>query len=156
MTWTVVGVGSRAARDDAVGIKLVEDVGSLLGGTPDQFLLWEDADALTLVQNLLDLEEPVVVVDAASMGLPAGSWRWVTDQEVRLQNNLGTVSTHGLGLGEALGIARDLGHAHPIYLFLVQPFDLSPQMGLTPEMEAVYPSIVRGLNRSLATLREAC
>ncbi len=156
MAWTVVGVGSRAARDDAVGINLVEDLCSLLGGSHDQFLLWEDADALTLAQNLLDLEEPVVVVDAASMGLPAGSWRWVSDHQVRLQKNLGTVSTHGLGLGEALGLARDLGYAHPIYLFLVQPFDLSPQMGLTPEMEALYPSLLQGLSQSLTTLREAC
>ena len=156
MAWTVVGVGSRAARDDIVGINLVEDLRSMPGGPQGKFLLWEDTDALTLTQNLLDLEEPVVVVDAASMGLPPGSWRLVSDHEVRLQSNLGTVSTHGLGLGEALGLARDLGYAHPIHLFLVQPFDLSPRMGLTPEMEAIYPSLLLGLSQSLTTLKEAC
>ncbi len=152
MSWTVVGVGSRVARDDAVGIKLVEDLRTLLGDTLVDCLLWEDVDALTLAQNLLDLGKPVVVVDAANMGLPAGSWRLVRDDEVCLQPNFGTVSTHGIGLGEALALARDLGYAHSIHLFLVQPFDLSPRMGLTPEMEAVYPALLGGLHQGLATL----
>jgi hypothetical protein len=60
-----------------------------------------------------------------------------------------SVSTHGLGLAEGLELARTLGFNQPASIFGIQPFDLSPGQGLTPEMTSRFPLL-------LAALRETC
>lgn len=132
---TVIGLGSRHSRDDAVGLVLVESLRDWGVGVRVTTQLWEDADALTLAHDLLALTGPALVVDCADMGLAGGEWRFFQEGTQPILQKNGSVSTHGLGLASALTLARGLGYEHPVWLFGVQPFDLSPAFGLTPDME---------------------
>ncbi|MBF0461715.1 MAG: hydrogenase maturation protease [Magnetococcales bacterium] len=145
MGLTVVGIGSRYARDDAVGLALVEALPTVFSGCAVVTLLWENADALTLAHDLLELPGPVLIVDCADMGLAGGAWRFFAMQDVSLHPHQSTVSTHGVGMAEALAIAQALGFGHPVHLFGVQPFDLSPCPDLTPEMQECLPVLQEAL-----------
>lgn len=145
----VAAVGSRLAHDDAVGLELVEALIPPAGVTR---LLWEDADALTLAHELLQLSHPLLLIDCADLGLPAGQWRHLDLAEVRLGQAWGSVSCHGLGLAEALEIARQLGFEQRVQLFLVQPYDLLPGSGLSPEMRLRFPELQQALQATVAQL----
>ncbi len=141
MAVEIVGIGSRVRADDAIGLHLVEG----LAGRPGlRTHLWEDRDALDLATLLLELDRPVLVVDCARMGLEPGAWRAFDAEDADLRQHARSVSTHGLGLADALALAKDLGFGRPVRIFGVQPFDLSLRSGLSP-----------GMAGALAVLREA-
>ncbi|MCB9477089.1 MAG: carbamoyltransferase HypF [Deltaproteobacteria bacterium] len=142
----VVGVGSAWGRDDAIGLALVE---SLPSDDRCATTLLEDADALTLAEWLISKDGPVVVVDAADMGLAGGAWRFFSRDEAALATRSDSCSTHGFGIADALALAANLGFEQPTYVFGVQPFDLSPAMGLTPEMSARLSDLATALRNAL-------
>lgn len=152
---TVIGVGSSCGRDDAVGLELTRAVAARGTHAGVRVALWEDADALTLAHDLIGLlaqSGPILVVDCADMGLGGGQARCFEAAAVRLGVRSGSVSTHGLGMADALALARGLGFERPVHVFGVQPFDLSPVPGLTPEMAARLPALVQALEADIAAL----
>lgn len=149
---TLAGVGSRASADDAIGLCLVEAVADAGLGSDLKCLLWEDADALTLAHELLALEGDVVIVDCADLGLAGGCWRFFPLESARLVVRWDALSTHGLGLAEALTLARALGFARGAWIFGVQPFDLSPSPGLSPQMMHRVPLLLGALRGLLPPL----
>ncbi|MBF0273160.1 MAG: hydrogenase maturation protease [Magnetococcales bacterium] len=152
MRLTVIGVGSRGARDDGIGLRLVEALAQSTASPGLTPVLWEDADALTLAYDLLTLTEPVLIVDCANMGLEGGIWRHFRPRDGLLKTTVDSLSTHGFGVAEALEIACGLGFDHPVGVFGVQPFDLSPQPGLTPEMTQRVPELLTGLQTVVGCL----
>lgn len=152
---TVAGVGTRLSRDDGIGPALVEALAAETQPARFTTQLWEDADALTLAQCLLELEGPALLVDCADMGLDSGAWRLFACGDAKLKIAAGgAVSTHGLGIADALSIAMALGYGHALHLFGVQPFDLSPRPGLTLEMQGRFPVLVAALRDSAHALVE--
>ncbi len=146
----LAGVGSRLSTDDAIGLELVARLAPLPPGVEAR--LWEDADALTLAAGLLDLDRPALIVDCADMGLAPGGARLFRDSDARLGRRLRALSTHGLGLAEALDIARRLGLAWPVHLFGVQPFHLGPGARLSPPMQTRLPALLDELGAALRGL----
>ncbi|MEO5327069.1 MAG: hydrogenase maturation protease [Magnetococcus sp. THC-1_WYH] len=145
MEWSVIGLGNRNAGDDGIGLTLVEGMAHIFDKKGVTLHLWEEADPLTVAQNLLELTGPVLIVDCADMGLPPGEWRAFPCEENTLRPDNSSVSTHGLGMAQALALARGLGYAHPIHLFGIQPFDLSPQTGLSSGMRQRVPAMIDAL-----------
>jgi hydrogenase maturation protease len=149
---TVAGIGSQVSCDDGIGLTLVRALSErpLLSGITAR--LWEDADALTLAHLLLESEQPVLLVDCADMRLDSGCWRLFSDANAGLNMQSRTLSTHGLGLAEALSIARTLGLAQPVHIFGIQPFDLAPICELSPEMKQRLPRLLRALEGAVVSL----
>ncbi len=152
---TVAGVGSFLSCDDAIGLQLVEAYARqpLPSGVTTQ--AWEDADALTLADSLLESEEPLLLVDCADMGLAAGSWRLFAGDEARFRCRTDALSTHGLGVAEALAIARELGRESAVHLFGVQPFDLSPRPGLSDGMQERFATLCTALSESVDSIQNS-
>lgn len=146
--WLIVGVGTPASGDDEIGLALVRAL-SRQADFAGRCRLLECADAATVASSLLEWQKPAIVVDAADMGLVPGEYRFFPDSNAAITLKASSVSTHGLGLAEGLELARTLGYGREIRIFGVQPFDLSPKPGLTPEMSRLFPSL-------LAALKHAC
>ncbi|GBE13821.1 hypothetical protein BMS3Bbin14_00425 [bacterium BMS3Bbin14] len=161
----VAGIGSRYLADDGIGLRLVETLDHLEPGVRSE--LWEDADALTLSHRLLDLSAPVLLVDCADMGLAGGEWRCFRVRPagdhragVELVLRSRTLSTHGLGLAEAVRIAMELGLGWPVHVFGVQPFELElqPRSGeeLSPAMRSHLPALRSALRQRIRALSTTC
>jgi hydrogenase maturation protease len=146
----VVGLGSRMGRDDGIGLSLVSDLAADDEALGERCVLLEGADMATLALFLMEQASPVILVDAADMGMAPGAYRLFDEQEARLILRSDSVSTHGFGLAEGLGIARALGFEAPVRIFGAQPFDLSFEPGLTDEMAAQYPELLSALRRAVA------
>jgi hydrogenase maturation protease len=97
----IIGCGNRERSDDGAGILVAERLRDLhieaqtrLGGTTDLIEAWKGADN-------------VVVIDAMMTGAPVGTVQTWEGQQP-LASVRATDSTHGLGVAEAIELARVL------------------------------------------------
>lgn len=146
--WLIAGAGTPAAGDDEIGLALVRALSQDEARAASCRLL-ESADAALVAAALLEWQRPVLLVDAADMGLAPGSYRFFPEHHAAIALKTSSISTHGLSLPDGLELARTLGFDLPVHVFGVQPFDVSPRRGLTPELTARFP-------RLLEALKEAC
>lgn len=146
--WKIVGLGTYLGHDDEIGLALVREI-ARDAAFAERCVLLDSSDAATVASLLLEWLRPVILVDAANMGVTPGEYRFFSDRDASMILKTSSVSTHGMGLAEGLELARTLGFDQESCIFGVQPFDLSPGQGLTPEMTSHFPLL-------LDALREAC
>lgn len=130
------GIGRRIAGlldPSALGARVVERG----GGAAECLEVWQGEDA-------------VVVIDAVQSGAPPGTVQ-VFDAHAELPFPSAGVSTHGFGLGEAIGLGKALGQL-PRRLFVVgiEGKSFEPGTGLSEEVSRALP---RAIETVLETVR---
>ncbi|MFK0156128.1 hydrogenase maturation protease [Streptomyces sp. NPDC090493] len=153
---TVVGVGNEFRRDDGVGWAVVARLRERTGERslpPGTVLATSDGDPGRLIA-LWEGVALAVVVDAAHAhpGTPG--------RVHRLELDSGSVappsatSSHGLGLGEAVELARVLGLLpERLVVFAVEGADGSFGTGLSPAVAAAVPGLVAAVEDEIARTR---
>lgn len=104
---TVVGIGNEDRGDDAAGLL----VARRLVGLGD-VAVRECGGGLTDLLELLSGAECALLVDAAA-GLPAGALQRFDAADGPLPAHLAASSTHGMGVPQAIELARALGRLPP-------------------------------------------
>lgn len=143
----VIGLGQMAAGDDGVGAAVARALEAR--PLPRHVHVIEAADASALVA----LVEPglrIVLVDAV-LGHPAGQVVEPTLSTLA-SGSARAVSSHGLGVPEAVGLAQALGGADPSAVRIVAITIHRPEgyrSGLSPEVAAAVPA---ALERVMALL----
>ncbi len=144
----MIGIGNDERHDDAAGLATARLLRSsplpgarvleLAGGSVELLAAWEG-------------EPSVLVVDAMVSGEPPGTVRRFDAGRETLPAGPAGASTHGLGLAEAVGLARALGRL-PARLVLVgiEGTDFSPGAGLTPEVAAGVEVAARLVRQEIA------
>lgn len=134
----MIGVGNRFRGDDAAGIEVVRrlrergvDARESEGEPVGLLDCWEGAGA-------------AVVVDAVRSGAPAGTIHRVDASEQALPAILrGSTSTHAVGLGEAIELARTLGQLPPrIVVYGIEGASFAAGEELSPQVGAVLDEVV--------------
>jgi hydrogenase maturation protease len=101
----VLGIGNPDRGDDAVGRLVVR---SLRTQVPACVRVAElDGEATALLAELQSVQR-AWLVDAARSGAPSGTIHRIDCSKADLALPSGTVSSHGFGLAEAIGLARAL------------------------------------------------
>jgi hydrogenase maturation protease len=144
----VIGVGNEYRRDDGIGP-------AILARLPGQaaasvHLVLSDGDPARMIEAWAGASL-AVVIDAVQADPPAPGrlHRIVLDQadppEVR------QVSSHGLGLGEAIGLARALGRMPDrLVVHAVEAAEFGYGIGLTPGVAAAADALTSAVLRDLA------
>ncbi|MFK0113424.1 hydrogenase maturation protease [Streptomyces sp. NPDC091217] len=158
---TVVGVGNEFRHDDGVGWAVVARLRELAGERPlpsGTVFATSDGDPGRLIA-LWEGAGLAVVVDAAHAhpGAPGRVHRLELDSG-RVAPPSAT-SSHGLGLGEAVELARVLGLLpEHLVVYAVEGADGSFGTGLSPAVAAAVPGLVASveaeISRHLGTLSE--
>ena len=145
----VIALGSRTACDDEAGLLAAERMQSraevVLAGRPGPGLL-----------DLLEADRPTVLVDVIAAGLPAGEVLEVPLSQLPDAAIAGRpVSSHGLGPGESLRLARTLGRSLPDGTFVgIQGECLQPGQGMSAPVTAALPRLVAALESAITRLEE--
>lgn len=142
----VIGVGNPYRRDDGVGLAVLAALGYGIEAT---------GEALELLGLMRD-NDRVVLVDAMSVGAPAGTVSVLHCRDGRWDHPLPpSASTHGLGVGDALGLALALGWA-PVDLHVIgiETADRGYGEGLSPAVGAAVPKAAQ-IARALTAPRPA-
>jgi hydrogenase maturation protease len=143
----VIGIGNEFRRDDGIGPAVLA---RLPGRAAESVrLVLSDGDPARLIEAWTGASL-AVVVDAvrADPPVPGRLHRMVLDpaDAARIQ----PVSSHGLGLGEALGLARALDRMPGrLVIHAVEAADLSPGVGLTPAVAAAADALTSAVLRDL-------
>jgi hydrogenase maturation protease len=145
----VIGVGNEFRRDDGAGPAVVA---RLRGRMPDGAeLLVSDGEPTRLIEAWAALPL-AVVVDAvrAEPAVPGRLHRLVLDRATA--GPPGSVSSHGLGLDDAIGLARALDRMPGrLIVHAVEAADLSQGTGLTPAVAAAIDTLAAAVLEDLAS-----
>lgn len=130
----VIGVGNALRRDDAAGLAVAERVRAQ--SPPDVAVHVCEQEPSRLVDAFGDADV-AFVVDAVSTGAPPGTIHRFDASDGPIPSRELRSSTHALGIGEALELARALGRLPSrTVLFGVEGGDFIAGEGMTPEVEA--------------------
>jgi hydrogenase maturation protease len=116
VTTRVIGIGQPAAGDDAVGHAIIEAMGEL--ALPPGVELVRVREASALLPLLEDVSQVVVVDAVIGAGAP-GTVRVLDESELD-GAGMSSVSSHGIGVVQAIELARTLSpHAPEVRLVAV-------------------------------------
>jgi hydrogenase maturation protease len=143
----VACVGNSLRGDDAVGLAVLR----LLEGTlpDDVHVIGCEGEPVTLLDAWADCEL-AIVVDATHSGAEPGTVRRIPAHETRLPDELTRASTHVLGVGEAIELARALGKLPQrtiVYGIEGSRFDTGAP--LSPEVAAAAEVVAAAIRREL-------
>jgi hydrogenase maturation protease len=143
----VIGVGNEFRRDDGIGPEVVS---RLQGKVPDGVrLLISDGDPTRMIEAWTGASL-AVVVDAVvpDPRAPGRLHRIVVDRSADVGGH--PVSSHGLGLGESIALARALGRMpERLVVHAVEAADVGHGASLTPAVAAAADALTAAVLRDL-------
>lgn len=154
----VIGVGNEFRRDDGVAWAVVDRLRERAADrqwSHDVALRVCDGDPARLI-GLWENTDLAVVVDAAHAhpGEPGRTHRLELDGRQLWQP--GAASSHGLGLGEAIELARALGRLPgQLVVYAVEGADTAPGRGLSPPVARVVGPLARRIGAEIDAYRTA-
>jgi hydrogenase maturation protease len=139
----VIGVGNGMRGDDAAGLAVAEQVRA---SVPDDVAVRICEEEPTRLIDAFGEAEVAFLVDAVSTGAPAGTVHRFDASDGPVPSLDRRSSTHALGIGEALELARALGRLPSrTVVFGVEGSDFVAREGMTP-------AVADGVARVSATL----
>ena len=152
----VIGLGNPDRGDDGVGVRVAEALAS--DHPPGVALKTRTGDMLGLIDDWDGYERVLCIDAAAPMGAPGRIHRIDTAREP-LHTAPGLASSHGIGLSEALALARTIGKAPDVLIvFAVEGVLFEVGAPLTPAVARVVAEVaacVRAEAASLIAIRES-
>jgi hydrogenase maturation protease len=132
----VIGVGNEFRHDDAAGLEVVRGLRARASAAPIA-LREQEGETLALLDQW-DGADAVVLVDAIRSGAPPGTIHRVetTSQPIPARLRSST-STHAVGIGEAIELARALGRLPArVLVYGVEGLRFDAGRGLSEEVQA--------------------
>jgi hydrogenase maturation protease len=133
----IIGCGHPERGDDAVGLLVVQ-------GLHDSGVEAEAANGeASELMEAWGSEDDVVVIDAVITGAPCGTIQTWDAASLALLHTVST-STHGLGLAEAIQLARALGRLPKrLRVFGIEGRDFSLGAEMSREVEQAARDVIR-------------
>ncbi len=139
----VLGIGNILLRDEGVGVRVIEALGS-----HELPVSVERVDGGTAGADLVDLladRRKVIVVDAIEAGEAPGTILRLAPDDL-LPDPGKMVSLHQLGIIESLHMASILGCSpREVVIIAIQPKTIGPGLDLTAELQATLPRAVQAV-----------
>jgi hydrogenase maturation protease len=146
----VLGVGNVLMRDEALGVRAVEEMGRRFRFPEDVELLDGGTSGIELLSYIRD-KDYLIVVDAVKGGNPPGTVVRIEGEDVPAKF-MTRISPHQLGISDLLATATISGHLPgKIVLFGIEPKTVELGLGLSDEVKA---SLERLIEVVLKELRE--
>ncbi|MFE8071854.1 hydrogenase maturation protease [Marinobacteraceae bacterium S3BR75-40.1] len=139
----VIGIGNPDRGDDAVGREVVIQARDQL---PEQVSVLEHSGEVSGLMDCMEGAEILYLVDAAAMGLEPGSVRLFDASTKPLPALRGALSSHAMGLSEAVELARSLDMLPPVCKVLaVEAATFEAGHPLSQPVAQAVPEVVRKL-----------
>ncbi len=143
----LIGVGNRYRSDDAAGLEVARRLRAT--HPPGIRLLEEEGEPASLIQSF-ELMKEVLIIDAvSSSGSPGDLYRFDATHEP-LPAETFRSSTHSLGVGDAVELARQLDRLPPrLAVYGIEGENFEAGEGLSPAVEATVDALVSELHSEL-------
>lgn len=152
----VIACGNPDGGDDAAGLEAVREAAPRLAAMPGVEIV--EAGPAVRVLDALEGAPAAVVVDAVrtrERGREPGSIVRIEVDGRGLGAELdAAVSSHGLGLGEMVGLGVALGKVDRLVFLGIEAGDVRTGAGLSPPIAAAVPELARRIEMEARSLRE--
>jgi len=140
----IIGCGNRQRSDDGAGILVAERLREL-GIEADT----HSGEAVDLIEAWKGAHN-VILVDAVLTGAPVGTVQaW--DGEQLLASVRPNASTHGLGVAEAIELARVLNRLPTrLWVYGIEGRRFEPRAEISPEVQCAVEEVVRRIRAELS------
>ena len=147
----IIGMGNPLRRDDGVGLSVARQLEALV--QPKVEVRIHRGGGLALMDTWKGAST-VVVIDAVSSGVPAGTVSRFDASAQPLPQHLGsTCSTHDFGLNEAIELARAVDRLPNRFVVIgVEGADFTPGSGLSPAVDSAVERAVEAVLQELGSL----
>ena len=143
----VLGIGNPDRGDDAVGRIVARSL--RVHAPADVRIAEQDGEATALLAEL-QLAQSAWLVDAAQSGVQPGTIHRIDCSSADVVLPGGTVSSHGFGVAEAVGLARALGLLpRQCVVYAVEAADFTPGAEPSPEVAAAAGEVTRRILEEL-------
>lgn len=147
----LIGVGNPDRGDDGLGRQVAH---ALAGTLSREIGIVQSGGELTQVLSQLQGADAAILVDASCSGVAAGTVRRFDVVAKPLPRELFAVSTHGVGVADAIELARVLGDLPAVcivYAIEAQQFDAGAP--LSAPVAAALPQVVERVRAEFEQLR---
>lgn len=143
----IIGCGNRHRGDDAAGILAAERLREL--GVPAEVRSGEPSELIGAWSGFDD----VILIDAVVTGAPAGTvHEWDVNELPRLTTK--SSSTHGLGVAEAIALARTLGRLPTkLRIYGIEGTQFSAGSDVSRKVQEAVAEVVRRVASEVAARR---
>ena len=151
----VIGVGNEFRRDDGIGPEVLSRLREHMGAGPDVSveavvqLVSSDGESASMIEAWTGASL-AVVVDAvvADPPVPGRLHRFAIGRDEAAGAR--AVSSHGLGVGEAIGLAAALGRMPDrLVIHAVEAADVGHGVGLSPAVSAAAAALTAAVLRDV-------
>jgi hydrogenase maturation protease len=140
----LIGVGNRFRRDDAAGLEVAERLRTT--HPPGIRILEEEGEPGSLIRAF-ELMQEVLIIDAVSTGGRPGDLYRFDATHRPLPAETFRTSTHALGIGDAVELARELGRLpRRLAVYGIEGESFEAGDGLSPAVEATVDALVAELH----------
>jgi hydrogenase maturation protease len=149
----VIGVGNQFRRDDGVGPAVLDLLRPAVPATVR--LVASDGEPVRLIEEWAGADLALVIdaLPPGAGGAAGQAYRLVVARDVAAAPP-GTTSSHGLGLGEAIGLGRVLDRMPArLIVHAVQAAECGYGVGLTPAVAAAAAEVAAAVLAELAAAR---
>ncbi len=140
MRTLIIGIGNDLRGDDSVGLEIAR---RLLATRPADWDVCEVSDDALALMDAWQGREAVIIVDATQAEDTPGKIMRLDPTDGPLSDIMNDVSSHGLGLGHSLELARSLARLpRHCVVFVVEGINFAMGTGLSPEVEQSMPQVL--------------
>lgn len=137
----VIGIGNEYRRDDGVGPAVAAAINEL--GLPGVSVVTGIEDPMDLLDAWSGAALALVIDAAIASPSTPGRIHRIRTSDVTAS---GGVSTHRLDVTQAVALGQALGRKpDQLVVFTIEAADVSDGVGLTPQVAAAVPKVVRAL-----------
>lgn len=143
----VVGIGNPSRGDDAAGLEVARQ---LRGELPENVALAEETGEVAALLTRIEETNAAYLIDACASGAPAGTVRRFDAAAAPLPHHTFGLSTHGLGLAEAIELARALGQLPArCVVYAIEGASFEAGAPLTPAVTKAVAEVVERLQAEI-------
>ena len=135
----VIGIGNAYRGDDAIGLAVARHLKER--APRDLEILEATGECTSLIEYWKDARV-VILVDALQSGTRPGKISRFCPQSQRFPTRFSRHSTHALGIGEAIELARAMNRLPPcLIIYGIEGKDFQAGFGLSPEVAAAVGKV---------------
>jgi hydrogenase maturation protease len=150
----IIGIGNEYRSDDAVGLVVARALQARK--LPHVSILEATGEGTALLEAWKGAEH-VILVDAVTSHAPAGTIHQLDAQTGPLSPDLFALSTHALGVAEAIELARVLGNLPSrLVIYGIEGKRYVAGVGLSPEVERAAQEALESIVGLVQRKRRGC
>ena len=149
----VIGIGNPLRQDDGVGIVLLEKLIERKDDMPGDIEYVDGGTGGVSLLHILARFDIVIIIDAVSFGSHPGESKLFKPDAVKSQKRSVNISTHESDFLKIIELSKKLGkNPGEIFVFGVQPSDVSYGTNLSPELQQKVESLFTNLKEEIKSI----